>query len=160
MDIDREKQILDLSERLHGHQPAHSSPATKSAKAIVELTKDNYMIVTLADQRNQFGVCLLQSSINGMARREDYDKFFVGEEIKIQVFSKSENGLILATPSKETASRLVKETPQVTARAPKTDAGLEKKLGTALNLAGADQDQQFKAKIIAVTAESSRLLQV
>jgi hypothetical protein len=48
LDVDNDKKIIDLSERLVG---------LKNQKTTVELTKESYMIVR---QNNCFGVCLLQ----------------------------------------------------------------------------------------------------
>lgn len=49
MDIDFEKNIIDLSERLAVHNPkaAGSIKAYTDLKAIVELSKEDYLIVSL-----------------------------------------------------------------------------------------------------------------
>ncbi len=57
LDVDYEKKIIDLSERLVGFQTEKSKQL--DPKAVVELTKDNYMIVSLKGNRSQFGICLL-----------------------------------------------------------------------------------------------------
>ena len=50
LDVDYEKKIIDLSERLVGVQTEKSKQL--EPKAIVELTKDNYMIVSLKGNRS------------------------------------------------------------------------------------------------------------
>lgn len=53
--------MLDLSERVASKDV--KSGKDKS-KAVVELTKDSYMIVSLKNDRQKFGVVLLQESLN------------------------------------------------------------------------------------------------
>ena len=57
MDVDYEKKIIDLSERLLELKQEKSK--SQETKAFVELTKDSYMIVSMKGDRNTFGVCLL-----------------------------------------------------------------------------------------------------
>ena len=52
LDVDYDKKIIDLSEKLVGQQKDQSS----KNKAVVQLTKGDYMICTLQDK---FGVCLV-----------------------------------------------------------------------------------------------------
>jgi hypothetical protein len=47
--------MLDLSERVINDVKAGKD----KSKAVVELTKDSYMIVSLKQNRQKFGVCLL-----------------------------------------------------------------------------------------------------
>ena len=61
LDIDCDKKMLDLSERVASKDV--KSGKDKS-KAVVELTKDSYMIVSLKNDRQKFGVVLLQESLN------------------------------------------------------------------------------------------------
>lgn len=57
LDTDYEKKIIDLSERLTNQKISKTSDQV--SKAFVELTKDSYMVVSLKNNRSQFGVCLL-----------------------------------------------------------------------------------------------------
>lgn len=64
LDVDYEKKIIDLSERLLELKQEKSNSKTfgnksQETKAFVELTKDSYMIVSMKGDRNTFGVCLL-----------------------------------------------------------------------------------------------------
>jgi len=53
LDVDNDKKIIDLSEKL--------VDAKSHSKAVVELTKDTYMVVS---QKGAFGICLLQNTVN------------------------------------------------------------------------------------------------
>jgi ribosomal protein S1 len=55
LDIDYDRKMLDLSERVIKDVKAGKD----KSKAVVELTKDSYMIVSLKQNRQKFGVCLL-----------------------------------------------------------------------------------------------------
>lgn len=48
LDIDYEKKIIDLSERLADLKQA---PKQQESKAFVELTKDSYMVVSMKGNR-------------------------------------------------------------------------------------------------------------
>ena len=56
LDVDYEKKIVDLSERLVDIKQTLKQQETK---AFVELTKDSYMIVSMKGDRSKFGMCVL-----------------------------------------------------------------------------------------------------
>lgn len=56
LDIDCDKKMLDLSERV---VIKDTKSVKDKSKAVVELTKDSYMIVSLKSDRQKFGVVLL-----------------------------------------------------------------------------------------------------
>lgn len=66
LDIDNEKRIVDLSERLFTvEEESKVSKKSKDAiwggyqKAVVELNKEKYLVVTLKSDRTRVAVCLL-----------------------------------------------------------------------------------------------------
>lgn len=88
LDIDRDKHMLDLSERLA--EVAPSSKAIKdAAKVCVELTKENYMIVCFKQDRSKFAVCLLQDSVNSHAVSSKYEAHSIGDELEVRVVKQS-----------------------------------------------------------------------
>jgi len=68
LDVDPDTKIVDLSERLVKEGAKNETSSSKAGKelqkAVVELSKDNYLVVSLKSQRSRVGVCLLQS-LNG-----------------------------------------------------------------------------------------------
>ena len=65
LDIDSEKKIVDLSERLYSAEESKQKKAKKGEegnsyqKAVVELNKEQYLVVSLKSDRTSIGVCLL-----------------------------------------------------------------------------------------------------
>jgi len=51
--------MLDLSERLCSVDKSAASKIKENAKAVVEVVKENYMIVSMKADRTQFAVCLI-----------------------------------------------------------------------------------------------------
>lgn len=49
-----------------------------NSKALVELTKDSYMIVS---QNGAFAVCLLQNTLNDVKIEAMYSKYRIGDEV-------------------------------------------------------------------------------
>jgi hypothetical protein len=74
LDVDNDKKIVDLSEKLVDQKA--------STKAKVQLTKDSYMIVS---QNNAFGVCLLQNTLNDVKIEASYSKYRIGDEVDIRL---------------------------------------------------------------------------
>lgn len=85
LDVDNDKQMLDLSERLCSVDKNDKSKLKENSKAIVEVIKENYMIVSLKQNRTSLAVCLLQQSINDMHMSVEYEKYSVGDEIEIKL---------------------------------------------------------------------------
>ena len=89
--------MLDLSERLDGKSSGKT--IKDNGKAFVELTKENYMIISFKQDRGQFGVCLLQNGVNDIQMSQAYEKYSVGDEIDVRLMgAKSEGGLLLTMP--------------------------------------------------------------
>jgi len=82
LDVDYEKKIIDLSERLVD-QKQQLTKHSESSKAFVELIKDSYMVVSMKGNRTQFGFCLLQKGINDHNMQSEYEKYKVGDEIDV-----------------------------------------------------------------------------
>lgn len=60
LDIDTEKKIVDLSERLvESSEPTEKGKPKEIQKAFVELSKENYMIISMKSNRKIIGVCVL-----------------------------------------------------------------------------------------------------
>lgn len=70
LDVDNDKKIIDLSEKLVDSKNLDNTT--------VELTKDSYMIVR---QKGIFGVCLLQNTCNDIKLEAQYSKYRIGDEI-------------------------------------------------------------------------------
>lgn len=97
LDVDQDKKMLDLSERLDG-KPL-GKQIKDNEKAFVELTKEHYMIVSFKQDRGQFAVCLLQQGINDNNVASAYEKYSVGDEVDVRVMGgKSDGGLKLTMP--------------------------------------------------------------
>ena len=86
--------MLDLSERL---ADCKATGKTLKDKAVVELAKDGYMIVSFKADRTKFAVCLLQTSINSHNMADQYEKHAIGDEIEVRTLG-CENGLHLTVP--------------------------------------------------------------
>ncbi len=99
LDIDCDRKMLDLSERVIKDAKAGKD----KSKAVVELTKDSYMIVSLKQNRQKFGVCLLQESLNRHFMQPEYEQYHVGDEIDIKVV-REEDDFLLALPKAEPQS--------------------------------------------------------
>ena len=68
MDVDTDKKIIELSERLttDGATKDIQTKLKDNVKAIVEMNNERNLVVTLKNQRSTIGVCLLQdlNSVN------------------------------------------------------------------------------------------------
>jgi len=61
MDIDFEKEIVDLSERLADSEKSKSSAkinANSVQNAVVELNKEDYLIVSFKQNKRKFGILM------------------------------------------------------------------------------------------------------
>lgn len=106
LDIDYEKKIVELSERLVGQEESKQANASKKApgktefqKAVVELNKEQYLVVTLKSDRTKVGVCILHSlSADSTSLYQNYG---IGDEIDVKVTSsklnKDRDGLFVLT---------------------------------------------------------------
>lgn len=104
LDIDTGKMIADLSERLA--DPSAKAPkdlsTDKPHKAIVELNKEQYLIVTFKKARGQVGVCI-PNDFTQVNKTEIYAKYQVGSELTVNIV-KGGSGFVLAIPAEQTQS--------------------------------------------------------
>jgi len=98
LDIDFEKELLDLSERL-ASEKASSSLIKVGAqyKVTVELNKDDYLLVSFKQNKQRIGVLMIQSLNNDQVPHPN-SKYNMGDEVDIRVISVAENGFILTVP--------------------------------------------------------------
>lgn len=99
MDIDLEKEIMDLSERLVEKHSSKSQPVKEgqTVKAIVELNKEDYLIVTFKQNRKQVGLLQLQP-FNNDKRPQPNEKYQIDDEIDVQVIEDTTEGFVLTIP--------------------------------------------------------------
>ena len=89
LDVDPEKRIVDLSEKAFKNTEK-SIKNVHSYKGIVELNKDNYLIVSIKNNRKKFGVCILQN----FNQDNEVSQPIIGDEIEVQVVGSTEEGLL------------------------------------------------------------------
>ena len=96
LDIDFEKKIVDLSERLTVNEESKQAKKKDAQqggfqKAVVELNKEQYLVVSLKADRSKIGVCVL----HGLSAESHsiYQRYSIGDEIDVKVI-----GSKLATP--------------------------------------------------------------
>jgi ribosomal protein S1 len=70
LDVDNDKKIIDLSEKL--------VDAKSNNKTICELTKDAFMVVS---SKGSYGVCILQNTCNDIKIESQYSKYRIGDEV-------------------------------------------------------------------------------
>lgn len=99
MDIDFEKEILDLSERLAEKQSASSAQVKVGSqyKVVVELNKEEYLLVSFKQSKSSIGLLMMQS-LNGDQVPNPNEKYQVGDEVEVKVISVTENGFVLTVP--------------------------------------------------------------
>jgi hypothetical protein len=102
LDIDTAKMIVDLSERLT-ESKSSKELSSGSHKAIVELNKEQYLIVSFKKSRQRIGVCI-PNDFTQVNKTELYAKYQVGSEIKVRVISSEEGSFVLALPANEEKS--------------------------------------------------------
>ena len=60
LDVDTDKKIIELSERLSTDEESkEASKLKENLKSVVEMNNERYLVVTLKNQRNKIGVCIL-----------------------------------------------------------------------------------------------------
>ena len=60
LDVDTDKKIIELSERLSTDEESkQASKLKENLKSVVEMNNERYLVVTLKNQRNKIGVCIL-----------------------------------------------------------------------------------------------------
>ena len=101
MDIDFDKKIVDLSERLatkdqEETKQAKSAKQTTLQKAVVELNKEQYLVVSLKADRSQIGVSILHGHCQ--ESQTAYSRYSVGDEIEVKVVGGSEGSFVLTQP--------------------------------------------------------------
>ena len=106
LDIDFEKRIVDLSERLATPVDEEESKQSKKAKhgdhsfqkSVVELNKEKYLVVSLKNDRSQVGVCIL----HGLSAESEsvYSRYNIGDEIDVKVIAGRKGGRFVLTQAK------------------------------------------------------------
>lgn len=99
LDLDFEKEILDLSERLGEKQAGHAVTIKvgHQYKAVVELNKEDYLLVSFKQSKTSIGLLMMQSLNNDQVPHPN-EKFQIGDEIDVNVISITDNGFILTVP--------------------------------------------------------------
>jgi predicted RNA-binding protein (virulence factor B family) len=101
LDIDTSKMIVDLSERLAESKASKDFDLKAAQKAIVELNKEQYLIVTFKKARHQVGVCI-PNDFTQVNKTELYAKYKVGSEVNVRIIKSEEtDGFILTLPVEE-----------------------------------------------------------
>lgn len=77
LDVDSEKKIIDLSEKL-GNAESQDSSKKMGNKVLVELVKENYLVVTLKSNRCQVGVIIMNSFNKDAEDANIHEKFVAG----------------------------------------------------------------------------------
>lgn len=104
LDIDFEKELLDLSERLAAEKVSSTQLKVGAQyKATVELNKDDYLLVSFKQNKQRIGVLMLQSLNNDQVPHPNA-KYNMGDEVDVKVISVAENGFILTVPVQSNAS--------------------------------------------------------
>lgn len=99
LDIDFEKELLDLSERLASEKISASKVKVgANFKVTVELNKDDYLLVSFKQSKQTIGVLMMQGLNNDQVPHPN-SKYNMGDEIEVKVVSIAENGFILTVPA-------------------------------------------------------------
>ena len=89
LDVDPSKRIADLSEKLTTVKTKSAKPQVNFIqKAIVELNKDQYLIVSMKSSRKTLGICMANNFNNDSLSPES---FSIGDEIEVLVTDNSSN---------------------------------------------------------------------
>lgn len=96
MDIDFEKNIADLSEKIKVSESKTELKKGQSFKAQVELSKEDYIIASLKGHKT-LAICMM-NSFNNDNEINANEKYHIGDEVDLQVFKNTDSGLVLATP--------------------------------------------------------------
>ena len=103
LDIDTAKMIVDLSERLAEASKPARELSQGDHKAIVELNKEQYLILSFKKSRQLIGVCI-PNDFTQVNKTELYAKYQVGTELKVKVMASTDGAFVLALPAEETQS--------------------------------------------------------
>lgn len=104
LDIDFEKELLDLSERLASEKASSTQLKVGSQyKVTVELNKDDYLLVSFKQNKQRIGVLMMQSLNNDQVPHPNA-KYNMGDEIDVKVISVADNGFVLTIPTTTNAS--------------------------------------------------------
>ena len=103
LDVDPSKRIADLSEKLTTVKTKSAKPQVNFIqKAIVELNKDQYLIVSMKSSRKTLGICMANNFNNDSLSPES---FSIGDEIEVLVTDNSSNLLQLIQSVKKEAKK-------------------------------------------------------
>jgi ribosomal protein S1 len=98
MDIDFEKEILDLSERLAETKPAPAQVKVgHQYRVTVELNKEDYLLVSFKQSKTCIGLLMMQS-FNDDHLPSPNEKHQIGDEIEVRVIQNTETGYVLTVP--------------------------------------------------------------
>lgn len=87
LDIDFEKEILDLSEKLADKAMSANPSSIKVGhqyKVVVELNKEDYLLVSFKQSKTSIGLLMMQN-LNGDQVPNPNEKYQVGDEIDVKV---------------------------------------------------------------------------
>ena len=103
LDVDPSKRIADLSEKLTTVKTKTAKPQVNFIqKAIVELNKDQYLIVSMKSSRKTLGICMTNNFNNDSLSPESLS---IGDEIEVLVTDNSSNLLQLIQSVKKEAKK-------------------------------------------------------
>ena len=103
LDVDPSKRIADLSEKLTTVKTKSAKPQVNFIqKAIVELNKDQYLIVSMKSSRKTLGICMANNFNNDSLSPESLS---IGDEIEVLVTDNSSNLLQLIQSVKKEAKK-------------------------------------------------------
>ena len=94
LDIDPTKNIADLSEKLidiKAKGGAKELADGSKCKAVVELNKESYLIVSIKTNRARIGFCML-SNFNSDQDSNSHSHIQIGDEIEVEVVKKNTHG--------------------------------------------------------------------
>ena len=101
MDIDFEKEIVDLSEKIAEKTSKKSKDQQikkgTQQKAVVELNKEHYLIISYKSNPSQFGLVMCQSFNNDESENPN-EKYSIGDEIDVHVLEETDSGFYLNVP--------------------------------------------------------------
>jgi len=101
LDVDPIKKIADLSEKSTNIKSSKSSDKElqrgSQCKAIVELNKDAYLIVSIKSDRSKICLCIM-SNFNQDDATNPSQGLQIGDEIDVKVVGKNESGLYELVP--------------------------------------------------------------
>jgi predicted RNA-binding protein with RPS1 domain len=107
--MDFEKELLDLSEKLA--EPAKQPAQIKSGhqyRVIVELNKDDYVLVSFKQNRQAIGLIMMQNLNNDQVPNPNA-ALNMGDELEVKVLEQADNGYFLAVPVIQASAKLVRD---------------------------------------------------